>query len=545
MYSASENEKNYSMAVPVVMQLPEIRPVPSWPTSSWSDSSGTDVEIPSGYDNGFGQVMQAKRDLRAAQKERKMFNAHAEEFAKIEYPQLGNGMSFTSFLRWYKQFNRHRIESEIERYKTEMRKKKEAASGNAQLFDLTGLRREGSKLSRELRKYTGTRDLIVGGKKVSAMEWAHKQGEKLKYCSTLLIRKERPDGSGKLMYRFGCKGRNCPICGHFHALQLAREIREEFKAKLLKMEPADLRKGRLVHMVLTVANVEVSKVLKVKDAWREIQKRKDTVYKKKENPYEVWQHAEWGVWKWENTRNNDTGMWHPHLHLLVWVDGWLAQNRANRSVIDGTRRKVKVRKIALTYLGERRIRKPGWWTLMQRAWRTACRKVGLDAGINGSKRVKGGKVQHVGHVMSFPGDDVTIEQKKMNIDALLDGAAEEIAKYVVKSDHLLEIEDPDERIELMSMIHGRQLISGFGGISLSPVPKDSEVEGTSEAHEGDIEAVYRYDFAKREYLVTAYFEWSDKAHKEFYADISDWKVKGDILSSYEQYRNAKEWEGSG
>lgn len=311
------------------------------------------------------------------------------------------------------------------------------------------------------------------------------------------------------------------------------------------MEPADLRKGRLVHLVLTVANVELPKVLKVKDAWREVQKRKNTVYKRKENPYEVWQHAEWGVWKWEVTHNADTGLFHPHLHILTWVDGWLAQNRAIRSVTDGTRRNVKVRKIALAYLGERRIKKPGWWTLMQRAWRTACRKVGLDAGINGSKRVRGGKVQHVGHVLSFPGSDAEVEQKKMNIDAILDGATEEISKYVVKSNHLLEIEDPDQRVELMAMLHGKQLISGFGGISLSPTPTDTDVEGPAKSHEGDIEAVYRFDWARREYLISAYFAWSNQAQEEFYRDISDWRAKPAIISGYEQYRNAKEWEGAG
>lgn len=487
--------------------------------------------------------MRVKRDLRNAQMERREFNKHAAEFARIEYPELGHGLSFTAFLRWYKQFNRHRIEEEIKRQKAEMAKQKALASGNAQLYDLTALRREGQKLSRALRDYKSEKVVTVGKKQVPAVEFARKRADNLRYCSTLLIRRERADGSGHLVYRNGCKDRNCPVCGHFHSQQLDREIKSEFKAKLLKMEPVDLRKGRLVYTTWTVANVELPKVLKVKDAWREIQKRKDTVYKKKANPHEVWQHAEWGVWKYEVTFNDQTGEFHPHIHALMWVNGWLAQNRSNRCVVDGTRRKVKVRKIALVYLRERRIKKPGWWTLMQRSWRIACRKVGLDAGINGSKRVNGGQVQHVAHVLSFPGDDTAIEQKKMEIDAILDGATAEIAKYVVKSSHLLEISDPDQRVELMAMLHGKQLISGFGGISLSPTPKDTDVEGPAKSHDGEIEAVYRYDWARREYLVSAYFAWSDQANEEFYRDISDWRDKPAIINGYEQWRLEIEWGG--
>lgn len=494
------------------------------------------------------QVYKQKRLLRQKQAEKREFQTFSRQLALLHYASSDQSLSFTKFYRAFKKEYRQAIEEQIKEHQQKLREAKSAATHDPQLFDLNELRREQTKLQRRLAKYNSDKVVKIGKKNIPASIYAHKKAFNLHQCSTLVIRKEY-EGAQKLMYRNACRDRACPVCGHYHAKKTAEEIIKSLKARLIASKVDELKKGRLVHIVLTVQNVPLYKVLDIKKAWRNIQKNKNRVYKRKTNPHEVWQHLPWGFWKFEVTRNAERGDYHPHLHILAWVDGWLATSpkRTNRVFYDEMKNLRKIHyplnDAQKNKMEERKNKGKGWWTQLQKSWRQACKDVGLVAHVNGSRAIKGAKTQHVGGVLWFTKED--IDNKLANLDELLQGSTKEIGKYVSKQSDLMQIDNDDELIEFLAKMHGQQIMDGFGGMKIKQ-PKDEE-ETTEEVDVKNAEeVVYRFDFRTKTYVEVARYEWNSAAFKQFTLDLQNYLLKPDILAAYEHsYRRSLERGGEG
>ena len=538
--NSSKTERTFSKKVE------EIAQTITEPLQAFSQLLPT--ESPNEDADKMRSVYKHKRILREKQLEKRLFSQFAKENAKFHYEQTDKSESFRTFYKKFKKEYYQQIVQAVEDARKELAKSKSAVAGDAQLFDYSELRKEQMKIQRRLASYDSDKVLKIGKRNVPASIYAHKKAQALRGCSTLLIRKN-VNGRMRLMYRNGCGDRNCPICGHFNAQKTGKNIRDAIKNRLLVTPKEELKRGRLVHMVLTVKNVGIERVGDVKRAWRIIQKQKDREFKTKSNPHSVWQHAKWGYWKFESNRNEERGDYHDHLHVLAWVDGWLASSpsqskRVIYSHVSELRKvKVKINSATLDYIQRQRVKGRGWWTEMQKSWRQACQQVGLTAYVNGSKAIRGAKTQHVGGVLWFHADQ--IEEEIGRLGDLLDGATAEISKYVSKSHDLMGIEDDDELLQFMAKMHGKQVISGFGGMSIDPDdPEEPELIEIEEPEEDKAEElVYRFDFKQKKYIEVARFKWSDQVYRRFREDLRDWKMKPEIISGYEfSYRRSIEGE---
>lgn len=514
------------------------------PTPTFSQTLHTETHDEN--DERMRSVYKHKRILREKQLEKRAFSQFAKENARFYYEQTDKSESFTKFYQKFKKEYYQQIVQAIEDARRELAKSKSAVAGDVQLFDYSELRKEQMKIQRRLDNYDSDKVLKIGKRNVPASIYAHKKAQALRGCSTLLIRKN-VNGRMRLMYRNGCGDRNCPICGHFNAQKMGKNIRDSIKHRLLVTPKEELKRGRLVHMVLTVKNVGIERVGDVKKAWRIIQKQKDRVFKSKNNPHSVWQHAKWGYWKFESTRNEDRGDFHDHLHVLAWVDGWLAStpSRSKRVIYSDVSElrkvKVKINPATLSYIQRQKVKGRGWWTEMQKSWRQACQQVGLTAYVNGAKAIRGAKTQHVGGVLWFHADQLDEEIKRL--DDILDGATAEISKYVTKSNDLMDIKNDDELLQFMAKMHGKQVISGFGGMSIDPEdPEEQECVEIDDDEQAE-ELVYRFDFKQKKYIEVARFKWSNEIFQRFQEDLRDWRMKTEIISGYESsYRRSIEGE---
>ena len=526
-------------------------------------------EISTSSDNSHGRgcVQQKKRELRETQDNKREYLAHLNsidgttlfEYARVEYAMLlgsvgTGGKTLDEYVKGYKREQRTLAYAEIQAAKEELRQAKAEVAGTSRLFDYSELNRNKRTFTKRLKNVSSPRRLTIGKKRYSAAGFAAITASKLEQCSTLLVFKENADRSNaRLKYRNACHSRWCPVCESTRATQTSRYITEQFKKQIGEMGNTEeglkeLKKGRLVHIVLTIKNVKVDQAGKIREAWRYIQKEKGREFKRKSNPHEVWTHAKWGIWKYETNFNAERGDFHDHMHLLVWVDGWLASSKQRqlRMIYDNPEqfRKVKLKK---QHMKKARpgVSHAGWWRDMQRSWVIACRKVGLTAYMNGAKATIGAKLQHVGGVLAFP--SATITKQLSDLDKTLAGATNEISKYVSKSLNLESIADDNTLVLFMAKLHNAQTMNGFGGIRLSPTKDERKLE-KAEREKQEVEeelsgnqyfeVVYRFDHSNNLYTPSAKYEWNREAWKVFQEDLKNWRMRQEFINGYESYRNA-------
>lgn len=483
-----------------------------------------------------------KRELRQIKAQRRAFFRDFKEAAIFFYRGTDRSISFQDFSRDFKKLQSQEFDNEILHLKEKIENEKCILAGDVDLFDWSDLRIKQKGLVKQLKNYNSGRVVKVGGKKIAASEFAHKKSFSMDRCSTLIIRKEKKGRKSILKFRNGCGDRFCPICGHFKSRSIARHMKKDLKDKICSMPRSELLKGRLVHIVLTVKNLSnIDQVEGVKKAWREIQKNKDRVFKSKRNEFAVWSHASWGWWKFEVTQNAETKEWHPHLHILAWVDGWLDPHgfvSVQRSAVL-PKRMIWRNGSIIRMCKKSDSRKTGWWYQMQVAWRTACKRVGLRAALNKSSEINGAKVQSLQSVIWFTTKD--LDNKIKNIDKYVSQATSEMAKYVSKTADFTLTNNDDDLIDLMSLLHGKQVMAGWGGVTVKDLIDDAD--GILECEEDDgnpwTEVVYRFDETSGFYKKSAFFEWDDNLFDRFVKDLGSWEHKSELLYCYESFRSLK------
>lgn len=464
------------------------------------------------------KVEQKRRELKQLRQLKRNYARNSvafKQYAKALYNTRAldhryGKLPFPMFLKHFQKDELELIDNEIRVKKFELRQAKSDVLEDALYYDLSELRNEQKRLQSRLLRFNQARTVKIGKKEISATDYAQKQALKLGECSTLVLVKEQA-GRRTVAYRNACKSRICPVCGHFQARKNARELRDAITNKLNRMYATEegqkqMIHGRLVHMVLTAENVDVGRVLLVKDAWRTIQKQKKRSNKKRANIHAVWMIAPWGFWKFEVTYNEKTGLFHPHLHIFAWVDGWMDE-------------------------GDN-----GYWQQIQESWQVACASVGIEAAINFSDRVNGAKVQHLGAVLWFTKE--TIHEKMMNIEKEIAPAVEEMSKYIAKSNDFLTCTNDADLIDFLAAIHGKVMIAGWGGVRLSK-EEDSEGELAQEIEETVKQAddarliVLRYNKRGGLYEVSMIAKWDSSVLRDFLRDLANYDIKHDIITNFE------------
>lgn len=473
-----------------------------------------------------------KRELFEHKKTKKTFLRHYQEFARFAYQ---GGISLPAFTRAFRSMHLQKIDGDIREASKQVAEAKAKIAGDSHLFDWSERRTETLRLSSVLRGYDSVKTVKVGGHLRAASEYAHEVAWKLGMCSTVLIRQENLDtGESSLRYREKCNHRWCPLCGHFRARKMALQITDALKEQILRLPQERLIRGRLVHMVLTCKNVPLDQALDIKKAWRFLQHEKKKTFARKKNVHEVWRQLPFGVWKFELTQNGETGLWHPHLHLLTWADGFLApEKRMIRVTGSGAGHVVTVKQT------ERLLRKikrrRGYWYEIQKSWQSACKKYGLVAAMNGSRAIAGAKTQHLQAVLWFNKRDP--DKQLSELPEKMKSSVSEIAKYVSKSS-IFEDENADDFVTLMASLHGQQLMSGWGGVRLSEEKEEEDAE--KEEAGGDdpatVEAVYRYDDKLGRYIPTGYYRWQEHIFGDLVRNLRDTKKRKQILCDYERMR---------
>lgn len=291
----------------------------------------------------------------------------------------------------------------------------------------------------------------------------------------------------------------------------------ELNRKLSGLSADEKKNGRLYHIVLTHQNVPLEKAFEIFKIWRHTQKMKQKKYKTKKNEYDVWNVLEWGLWRWEVTRNAETGLYHPHLHIIAYVNGWLAPEEN------------------------------GYWDRLVKSWIAACENSGVAATWQG---------QHMGIIMYFKDrksadprclpENFTAEQ----LEETLEGAVAEMAKYAVKSTDftkLQRVKDGEDASDianeiamLFAMMNGRKLKNGFGGFSLrddeesnEPVVELEEQTDEEEQDPADLmEAIFTWDKRARRYKLFVLRDWNDERFTDYVKDMANYKDRYALTMYY-------------
>ena len=424
---------------------------------------------------------------------------------------------FAEFERKMTQREKMRLFDESKKIKAELKAEKQVIAGDAMIFDLSSLYKEKEKIRKRLYKFDKKITVKIGKKDKDGKEFAQKKSLDLYNCSSLLVFKEK-DSDKKLMYRNACKSRICPVCSHYASRTQAQKLSESLInmfEDMYKTEDGQRRmtRGRLVHIVLTTESVQADRVLEIKNAWRFIQQRKDRVNSKKTNPHAVWSNLPWGMWRWESTFNEKTKLWHSHLHILAWVDGWLATGGN------------------------------GWWSKMMESWAIACAHFGIKAAVNGSEEVSGAKVQHIGEVLHFTKSSIDKTMAQLRDKTI--GAVLETTKYLVKSADLLKCSDDVQLITLLAVIQGKVLMAGWGGISFAD--KNNDEDEDKDANKKEIEnknldddpdtllTVYRFNQDYGMYKNTGRMQFNAGVLEDFLADLSNYDIRQNIIDNFENF----------
>jgi len=237
-----------------------------------------------------------------------------------------------------------------------------------------------------------------------------KRAKRCADCGTILTFAECENGHKRLRNANFCDQRICPMCTWRRSLKLAVEA-----IHTISKAHAEDPKLRFVYLVFTQKNVpgdqlkdEITKML---HAWKKLRDRKEmTIVKGWMRTIEV-------------TRNEKTGMWHPHMNVILAVPGGY-------------------------FSGREYVKQARWRELWQEV-------MGLDylPQVN---------VQAVKMVPSEGGEAPSPK------------AALELAKYCVKDNDLVgeTVEKTKERLEvLVPALHHRKLIDSSGCLKLK---KDQE-----------------------------------------------------------------------
>lgn len=467
-------------------------------------------------------------DLKAQRREMKNM---PDEVLRVFWDGAG---SFHEFRRWHIAINLQVIDSQIKRIETALKREARRKNVPQDLLPLTALRRADRKFASRLIDYqkleSSKREIKLGKKTADAGLYAFSKGHAIRRCSELVVYRETESGS-KMAYRERCGNPFCSTCAHFESLKRGKAISEQIVKKLATIDEPRLRRGRLVHLVLTAANVDkAADAFLVTKAWRVLQNGKR---KARQDVHKVWNNLPWGIWRAEVTRNYYAGSWHGHLHIIGWADGFLIDNRARirYAARDWRFNSVRLRKPAKTG----KPRKAGWWLLMQRSWRAACKTVGLRAELNFSRAVKGAKVQHIGLVMS--GKEIADGMGDFEHEKII-AAVSEAVKYTVKHTDLMGL-DIENVVDLMAARHGKKLISGFGGLKVKEDEPEIENMEEEEPKSKQYEVVYRWNKALREWQETARREWS----RDSRIDILIMAVSHDEWGGVMRATYGDDWEG--
>lgn len=405
----------------------------------------------------------------------------------------------------------------------------ELYEGNTHAVRLTDLRQQTSEMARLLEQVTSTERVQIRRRvpdsvaksgyrivkeTVTLREWADAQAFSLRCCSTKVVYRHylRTD-KWEFAHSLRCNRRWCPVCAHFRSLDVQDAIVAAIVDKLSAMSVEERKSGRLFHLVLTHENVPADRVLDIFKVWRTIQQLKKRVYKG-QNVYSAWNLLQWGIWRFEFTRNEETGLYHPHLHILAWIPGWLASERG------------------------------GWWEQLVRGWQHACEVHGLQAAW---------EAQYFGVVCYFSehdkGDpraispDFTAEQ----INVVLRDSAAEMAKYVGKSTDFTNIkrvkageniaEIANELAKILYQLSGRKLINGFGGVRLRIQSEDEVVvDAPAEPLPADVEEVeeviFTWDESSYTYQLYVRRKWNEERFRAYLRDLQDFRNRSAVYMYY-------------
>lgn len=389
--------------------------------------------------------------------------------------------------------------------------------GNTHALRMTDLRQETQEMEELLQKTTDDRLVKIRGKQVPLKDFALRQAFGMSLCSTKAIYQyNQRTEKYKFKHALRCGRRTCSVCAHFDGIEDGRLILNELQNKILGLSAEQKKNGRLYHIVLTHENVPLDRVFDICKAWRHTQMSKKKVYKTKENPYDIWNIMQWGLWRWEITRNAETGLYHPHLHIVAYVQGWLAPERG------------------------------GYWDRLVQSWIAACANVGVEANW---------AAQHMGLIMYFK-DGYTADPRALgyeftveDLNEVVEGAVAEMAKYAVKSTDFTKLqrvkdgtdvtELANEMAYLFALMSGRKLLSGFGGFKLrvreeEEVVEQEVVEEEKQIEEPDdlMEVIFVWDRRERRYIMQTIRKWSQERYDDYITDMACYKDRHTLMMHY-------------
>lgn len=404
--------------------------------------------------------------------------------------------------------------------------KKELANelfqGNRHAVMLSELRKETQEMEELLQKATS--EVLVkarGGAMIPLREFAYKQAFGLGQCSKKAIYQHNTQ-TDKFTFKhmMRCGRRSCPVCSHFASLREGEQILDELQNTFGAMKKDELKNGRLFLLTFTHENVPLDRVFDIAKAWRHTQQMKKRQYKKKDNPYSIWNVLKWGIWRWEVTRNEKTGLWHPHIHVMAFVNDWLAPEEG------------------------------GYWNRLVESWKDACALQGLNVGW------KGQNAKPILYFKKERGNDpkaLPYNFTKEQLAEVVEGAVAEMSKYAVKSTEFTKIKNhkngetteeiANELAMLFSMMAGRKIKNGFGGFSLHDADEDGadqQEELVLEDEEGEhlIEVVYSWDNRQKRYVMQARRPWNKQRFADYLCDMRCYKDRHTLMLYYGLEREA-------
>lgn len=423
----------------------------------------------------------------------------------------------------------------------------EQFSGNVHAVFMTDLKRENEEMVKLLRSTNALETVLVSHKPAPvpivngvpikrgklpkrAMplhEFAAEQASNMEFCSSKSIYEYLPD-SHKFNFKHAlrCGRRTCAICGHFDSIDERIMIENELTDKLSALTREQKKQGRLVHIVLSHENVPLPYVMEIQKAWRHVQQMKKREYKKKSNPYDVWKILEWGLVRWEVTRDAKTGLYHPHLHIMAWANGWLAPEKG------------------------------GYWYQLVQSWaQTVHLKVKIPM-TNGQERGARAtwKAQYLGAIAYFtdkPDEDpraISLDAAPEKVREIIADDLAEMAKYPIKSTDWTKIaefkedgnfsENGNELARLLHLMHGRKLKNGFGDFKLREPEEEDRIDATAGEYEEEMsdvlrfECIFTWDKRSRTYKLLLWRDWNQSRFDQYLVDLADFKSRSALVLSY-------------
>ena len=424
------------------------------------------------------------------------------------------GWDETSTLPPTKSENRY-LKAELNKERAQIAK--ESFGGNRHAVIMTELRNETQDMEEMMKLVTAERAVKVRGKQTPLRDFAYKQAFGLALCSRKAVYQYNTKTERyKFMHSLRCGRRTCAVCSHFESIEDGKMILAELQDKITGLTREQKKGGRVVLITLTHENVGLERAFDIVKAWRHTQMMKQKVYKTKDNPYHVWNQLQWGMWRWEITRNEETGLYHPHIHIMAYTQAWL------------------------------RKQKGGYFYQMVNSWRDACALQGhnvdwLGQDVRSILYFKEKPHRHEDRALAY---DCT----RSEIEEVVEGAVAEMAKYAIKSTDFTKIKrgaDGADRAQianemalLFALMAGRRVKNGFGGFALrsseeTEEPVEEKGEPEEEANPEDLrEAVYAWDRRQRRYVLQIMRKWDEKRFKDYVTDMGSYKDRHTLVMYY-------------